>query len=104
LQEQVNNEINYWKNVLHRAVSTIQFLSVEGLDFRGEDENVGSKNNGNYLGCLELISKLDPFLANHILNHGNKGRGNVSYLSSTICDEFISLMNKTVIDNIVIQI
>lgn len=104
LQEQVNNEINYWKNVLHHVVSTIQFLSERRLAFRGENENFGSKHNGNYLGCLELISKFDPFLGNHISNHGNKGRGNVSYLSSTICDEFISLMSKTVIDNIVIQI
>jgi len=104
LHEQVNNEINYWKNVLHRVVSTIQFLSERGLAFRGENENFNSKHNGNYLGCLELISKFDAFLGNHISNHGNKGRGNVSYLSSTICDEFISLMSKTVIDNIVIQI
>ncbi|KAL4126551.1 hypothetical protein QTP88_010772 [Uroleucon formosanum] len=74
LQEQVNNEINYWKNVLHRVVSTIQFLSERGLAFRGENENFGSKHNGNYLGCLELISKFDPFLGNHISNHGNKGR------------------------------
>ncbi|XP_050547950.1 uncharacterized protein LOC126909558 [Daktulosphaira vitifoliae] len=104
LQEQVYNEINYWKNLLHRVVCTIQFLSERGLAFCGEDENFGSKHNRNYLECLELISKCDPFIANHISNHGNKGRGNVSYLSSTICDEFISLMSKTVIDNIVIQI
>lgn len=75
LQEHVNNEINYWKNVLHRVVSTIQFLSERGFAFRGENENFGSKHNGNYLGCLELISKFDPFLGNHISNHGNKGRG-----------------------------
>ncbi|KAE9544393.1 hypothetical protein AGLY_001572 [Aphis glycines] len=63
LQEEIQSQMSYWKNVLHR--------------------------------CLELISKFDPFIANHITNFGNKGRGNVSYLSSTICDEFISLMNST---------
>jgi hypothetical protein len=81
-------------------VATISFLSERGIAFRGDDQTFGSKHNGNYLGCLVLISKFDPFIANHITNFGNKGRGNVSYLSSTICDEFISLMSKLVIDNI----
>lgn len=66
-------------------------------------EHFVSKHNRNYLGCLELISKFNPFISTHILNDGNKGHGNVSYLSST-SDEFISLISKTVIDNIVIEI
>ncbi|XP_022168749.1 uncharacterized protein LOC111032655, partial [Myzus persicae] len=75
-----------------------------GLAFRGNSNNFGSKQNGNYLGCLELVAKFDPFLSAHIANYGNKGKGNVSYLSSNICDEFISLMSDTVIDKIVSEI
>ena len=41
---------------------------------------------------LELISEFDPFLATHIEKYGNPGRGKTSYLSSTICHEFISLI------------
>lgn len=36
--------------------------------------------------------------------YGNKGRVNVSYLSSTICDKFIILMSKTVVDEIIKQV
>ncbi|XP_060846412.1 zinc finger MYM-type protein 1-like [Rhopalosiphum padi] len=75
-----------------------------GLAFRGNSHNFGSKQNGNYLGCLELVAKFDPFLSAHIANYGNKGKGNVSYLSSNICDEFITLMSNTVIDKIVSEI
>jgi len=59
---------------------------------------MNSNHNGNYLGCLELISKFDPFLASHINKYSNKSRGNVSYLSGRICDEFIDLMSKTVLE------
>ena len=73
-------------------MSVIKFLCVRGLAFRGHDEIVGSSHNGNYLGLIELISEYDPFLAQHLSVHANKGRGHVSYLSSTICEEISKLM------------
>ena len=50
----------------------------------------------SYLGCVELLSEYDPFLAQHIEKYGNRGRGNPSYLSSTICEEFVLLMAEEV--------
>lgn len=38
---------------------------------------------------MELI---DPFLAEHIKKYKNPGSGHTNYLSSTIYEEFISLM------------
>lgn len=46
------------------------------------------------MGILELISQFDPFLAVHIKTYGQKGRGSFSYLSSTICEEFIDMMGE----------
>lgn len=43
---------------------------------------------------MELIVKFDPLLSKYLDEYGNKGRGNVSYLSSTICDELLAIMNK----------
>ena len=48
--------------MLKRIVETIRILATRGLAFRGDDEVIGSKHNGNYLGVLELIAKFDPFL------------------------------------------
>ncbi|KAL4090352.1 hypothetical protein QTP88_025209 [Uroleucon formosanum] len=91
----------YWRSIIHRLIQTVIFLSGRGLAFCGNNETLGSKNNGNYLGCLELIAKFDPLMSKHLDEYDNKGRGNVSYLSHTICDEIITLMNKSVLCNIV---
>jgi hypothetical protein len=101
LLAQYEEKCNYWRKLLTRIVSVIRFLCERGLPFRGDNELVGSTSNGNYLGILELISEYDTFLAEHIRLHGNKGRGHTSYLSSTICEEFIQIMGKKVLSVIV---
>ena len=45
---------------------------------------------------MELIAQFDPFLKEHIEKYGQKGRGTTSYLSSTVCEEFIDLMGEKV--------
>ena len=48
--------------------STSWGRGVYGL---GDDDILlGSQNNGNYLGMLELLEQLDPFLAEHMKNYG----------------------------------
>ena len=74
---------------------------MRGLAFRGDDEIIGSQHNGNFLGSLELISQFDPFLLEHLKNYGNPGKGQVSYLSSTICDELIAIMGEQVLSKII---
>ncbi|XP_047132697.1 zinc finger MYM-type protein 1-like [Hydra vulgaris] len=84
--EQYRQECAYAKSVLERVVSVIKFLAERGL------------------GILELIAQFDPFLSSHIDNHGSKGKGSVSYLSSTICDELIDVMGKQVMKTILSEI
>lgn len=100
MTELVENEINYWKEVLKRVVAVTCYLAERGLAFRGEKEVVGSSTNGNFLGLLELIAKFDPFLKNHLETHANKGRGHVSYLSKTIFEELIPLLASRVTQKI----
>lgn len=102
--KQMQSRIDYWCNVLHRIIAVVKFLAERGLSFRGQDEIFGSTHNGNYLGTLELLAQFDPFLANHLHEHGNKGKGRISYLSSTICEEFIQLMGQQVFNKIVQEI
>ena len=85
IAKQLENEQQYWIELLKRIVAVVTFLAERGHPFRGHTELFGQNYNGNYLGLLELLSQFVPFLAEHIRRYGNKGRGIVSYLSSTIC-------------------
>lgn len=104
LMEQLEEETTYWEKVLDRIIEVIKFLAERGLPLRGTDEKLGSPHNGNYLGVLELLAKFDPFLQEHLKNHANRGKGSVSYLSKTICDEFIDMIAKNMLDHIIKEI
>jgi hypothetical protein len=96
LVKEINVREKYWYSVLERISEVIRFLAERGLAFRGHNETIGSPNNGNYLGIIELLSKFDPFLEQHIHAHASQGRGHTSYLSSTIMEELIELMGNEV--------
>ena len=98
LVSQIETEQKYWRLLLKRIIAVIKFLAERGLAFRGSNEIVGSPHNGNYLGLLELIAQFDAFLAQHIQNHANKGKGHTSYLSKTTCEEFIHLIASSILD------
>lgn len=104
LEIQFNKEQEYWISLLTRVVSVIKFLSSRGLAFRGESEHLGSRDNGNYLGILELLAEYDPFLRSHLDKYGNQGRGKPSYISSTICEELIKIMGDKVLESIVREV
>ena len=109
LLKQYNAERMYWRSVLQRVVAVIKFLSERGLAFRGDDELIDSPRNGNFLGTLELIAQFDPFLAGYLekqrtFQEEGRGRGTVSYLSSTTCDELIKQMGSQVMSVITDEI
>lgn len=93
---QMENEVQYWRDILKRVVSVTKALAIRGLSFRGSDDHFGSVHNGNFLMSMELIAEYDPILAQHISAYGNKGKGSTSYMSFQVYEEFIQLMaNKT---------
>jgi len=104
LQCQIQSEKNYWRSVLQRVLAFIKKLTSRGLALRGKDEKFGSRTNGNFMMSLELIAEFDPFLSKHIATYGNPGNGRTSYLSSTICDEFIHLLASKVTKTIIHEI
>ncbi|XP_065664501.1 uncharacterized protein LOC136086152 [Hydra vulgaris] len=100
---QIKREFNYWSAILNRIVAVIRFLAGRGLAFRGHNEVIGSSNNGNYLGMLEMLTQFDPVLKQPIDTFANKGKGNVNYLSKTICEELIDIMSQKVLTHIITE-
>ena len=82
-------------------VYIVKFLATRSFAFRGSEEKIGSQTNGNFLGIIELISQCDPFLAEHLVKHGNLGSGKTSYLCKTINKELMHLMGKEVFSFII---
>ena len=66
LVKQMEEEEKHWRKVLTRIIEVIKHLAERNQAFRGDNEIIGSPHNGNYLGTLELLSKFDPFLEEHI--------------------------------------
>lgn len=74
------------------------------MAFFSDDEILNSEHNGNFLGILELISKFDPFLENHLSQFGNKGSGNVNFISSFTVRQIVDQMASKVLNHIVTEI
>ena len=104
LAKQADCASKYRRDILKIIVAVIKLFASRGFDFRGDNEKICSPNNGNFLVVLEVISQFDPFLAQHLTQFVNPGKGNVSYMSSTICEEFVSLLAKEVREKIVMVI
>ena len=104
LIEQLKTEITYWRKVLERVVTSVKTLASRGLALRGHVEKFGHPHNGNYMMLLELIAKYDNFLTTHIERFGDCGKGNTSYLSSTIAEELICLLAKAVKQEILTRV
>ena len=100
----LDSEGQYWREVLKRVIATIKYMTSHALAFRGKNQTFDKEHSGNYIGALEYLSEFDPFLRAHLNKYANMGRGNVHYLSSTICDEFITLMGDKIRNEIVREV
>lgn len=93
LAKNLQSEIDYWRKILQRIIDVVLFLGERGLALRGNSHLIGDRQNGNFLGILELISHYDPLLNEHLAKvKRSQEQGNrmqVHYLSADSQNEFI---------------
>jgi hypothetical protein len=65
-QRQINAEKEHWRGVLKRNLACVQYLAEHNNAFRGTSSKVYTKNNGMFLGLIEMISKFDTLMAEHL--------------------------------------
>lgn len=85
----------HWRDVLKRIVSVIHYLAKNNNAFRGQSDVLFTKNNGNFLGAIEMLSNLDPVIIEHVIRITNS-ETHVHYLGHEIQNEFISLMSNNI--------
>lgn len=78
------------KNAYHKrleaSVTTIRWLLLQGLPFRGHDEKESSSNRGNFVSLLTLLSEHDPEYAKVVLK---LAPGNCQLISPVVQKDII---------------
>ncbi|GBP74358.1 Zinc finger MYM-type protein 1 [Eumeta japonica] len=92
----LDQEKKKWRDILSRLLDVILFLARQNLPLRGHREGISSDNRENFLELVNLLSKYDPVLKEHMLRieHAiacTKSKRVDSYLSKDIQNEFISI-------------
>lgn len=92
LQEQKKSNIRENRAVLTHIIKAIVFLTKQGIALRGHDESANSKNQGNFLELIKLLSQYAPDLQKHIATHTK-----ASYMSPRSQNELILILGQDII-------
>ncbi|XP_022003071.1 zinc finger MYM-type protein 1-like [Helianthus annuus] len=93
--EHFRKEKDYWKQVILRIITLVKFLAKYGLAFRGSNEKLYQKGNGNFLGLVEMLEEFDPIMKEHVRRVLNE-ECYVHFLSHNIQNELIQLLGDKV--------
>ena len=102
-QKQFEKEKDHWKNVIFRIICIVKFLAKHNLAFRGSNERLYQKNNGNFLGLIEMLEVFDPFIKEHVRRITSE-EIHVHYLGHTIQNELIQLLAREIRSEIINKI
>ena len=56
------------REYLTRIAPVTAFLGKQGIAFQGHNEAPDSDNKGNFMECMQLLEKFDPFLQTYKQN------------------------------------
>ncbi|XP_076909113.1 uncharacterized protein LOC143566249 [Bidens hawaiensis] len=101
--DQFNKERDYWKEVIFRIIALVKFLAKNGLAFRGTNQKLYQKSNGNFLGLIEMLEEFDPIIKEHVRRIMND-EVHVHYLGHNIQNELILLLADEVKSEIIKKI
>ncbi|KAK7871552.1 hypothetical protein R5R35_010352 [Gryllus longicercus] len=73
------------------------------MAFRGTSDKLYTKNNGKYLGLIQLMAKCDPVMQDHI-SQILRNESRVHYCSKTIANELIQVLAQEVKSEIILII
>ena len=99
------SEKEKWRAILKRILDVVLFLGKRGLAFRGTSHLIDNPQNGNFLGLIELLSKYDSLLFEHVekvrKSQACGQRLQAHYLSHDAQNAFINACGNQVTEKIV---
>jgi hypothetical protein len=91
VQNQINREKEYWKEVLVRIIDAVKYLARTNQAFRGDNEKIYDENNGNFCQLIQAFVEFDPVMKEHVRRIQNREIHH-HYLSHKIQNELILLL------------
>jgi hypothetical protein len=89
--QQLPSEEKRWRAVLKQLIAILLFHSRNNLVFRGTSDTLMTKNNGNFLGLIELLGQFDSVMTDHLRKIVNNDIHN-HYCGKIIQNELINLL------------
>jgi hypothetical protein len=68
-QRAIAKEREKWRHILRVIIDAILFCAKYNLAVRGTNEVIGKRDCGNFLSTIELISRYDRTLREHVENY-----------------------------------
>lgn len=87
------------RELLKRFIDVVLYLAVNELSFRGHDESAGATNKGNFMNLLNLLSKYDATLNNHLEN-STTFRGTSNLIQNDLIHSIGTVLLQTIKDEI----
>ena len=85
IQKQIDAETAKWKDILKCILDVVLYLAEHNLPFSGSSSKLCYRENGLFLGTLELLSKHNKILEMHLRNvkqhQSSQSRMQAHYLS-----------------------
>jgi hypothetical protein len=92
-QRQINAEKQHSPGVLKSIIACVQYLAEHNDAFRDTSSKAYTKNRGKFLGLIEMISKFDTLMVEHLRRISRKEISD-HYLGWKIQNKLIGLMSK----------
>lgn len=104
IRQSSNSKIAENREILKTLFEIVIFLARQNLPFRGHDESLTSRNRGNFLELVKLVSKNHPLLSSHLAVIENARKHNrLTFLSNITQNKMISilgeLLRKRILEN-----
>jgi hypothetical protein len=91
-EEKLNNRLR-----LKTSIESIRYLAYQGCAFRGHDEGPDSKNRGNFLELIKVVSNFNEDVAKVVLENAPQ---NIKYTSHHVQKDILHVLAKRVRDAI----